>query len=152
MAESVNIVARHHTVNAMVRMRRRHMVLLLKCFSALRVLILEERLDVDIALDHLLDGMRLRGNFLTCLVLLDVPVFSVLVINFMNFVLLLIVTVSSMLMEGHWLLFVSVITVLFSEGGLEALALLGEPGEVSRLTLLMLLVLSNGVSIGGGPS
>ena len=127
------------------------MMLLLECFSALRVLILEERLDVDVALDHLFNGMRLRGDFLTCLVLLDVPVFSVLVINLMNLMLLLIVTMSGMLMERHWLLFVSVVTMLFSVGGLEALALLGEPREVSRLTLLMLLVLSDGVGIGGGP-
>lgn len=127
------------------------MMLLLECFSALRVLILEEWLDVDVALDHLFNGMRLRGDFFTCLVLLDVPVFGMLVINLMHFMLLLIVTMSSMLMEGHWLLFVSVVTMLFSEGGLEAFALLGEPREVPRLTLLMLLVLSDGVSIGGGP-
>ena len=127
------------------------MVLLFKSFSTLSVLILEERLNVDISFNHLFHGVRLFGNFLSSLVALNMPVFGVLVIYFMHLMLLFIVTMSSMLMEGHWLLLMRVISMFFSIGSLESFALLREPREVSWLTLLLLFVLSNSVGISRSP-
>ena len=67
---------------------------------ALLVLIIKERLDVHILLHHLVNWMRLLSNLLSCFVLLDVPVFRMLVISIVHIMLLLVVTVAGVLMVG----------------------------------------------------
>ena len=67
---------------------------------ALLVLIIKERLDVHILLHHLVNWMRLLRNLLSSFVLLDVPVFRMLVISIVHIMLLLVVTVAGVLMVG----------------------------------------------------
>ena len=90
----------HMILMILVNRRMRSSMLGLKACLALLVLIIKERLDVHILLHHLVNWMRLLSNLLSCFVLLDVPVFRMLVISIVHIMLLLVVTVAGVLMVG----------------------------------------------------
>ena len=116
---------------------------------ALFVLVIEQRLNVDILLCHFMDRVRLFSDFLSCFVLLHVPVFSMLMIGVVHIMLLLVVTMSRMLMVRSCLRHTVIQAMLFTISCLEPTS---ELGEVKRLALLLLLELSNGVCVGWSPS
>lgn len=90
----------HMILMILVNRRMRSSMLGLKACLALLVLIIKERLDVHILLHHLVNWMRLLRNLLSSFVLLDVPVFRMLVISIVHIMLLLVVTVAGVLMVG----------------------------------------------------
>ena len=88
----------HMVLMILVDRRVRSSMLGLETCLALFVLIIKERLDVHILLHHLVNWVRLLGNFLSSFVLLHVPVLGMLVIGIVHIMLLLVVTVAGMLM------------------------------------------------------
>ena len=90
----------HMILMILVNRRMRSSMLGLKACLALLVLIIKERFDVHILLHHLVNWMRLLRNLLSSFVLLDVPVFRMLVISIVHIMLLLVVTVAGVLMVG----------------------------------------------------
>ena len=139
----------HVVLMILVDRRMGSSVLSFETSLALFVLVIEQRLNVDILLRHFMDRVRLFSDFLSCFVLLDVPVFSMLMIGVVHIMLLLVVTMARMLMVRSSLRHTVIQTMLFTISCLEPTS---ELREVKRLALLLLLKFSNGVCVGGSPS
>ena len=146
----VNIAKLVHVV-LMIFIDRRvgSCVLSFETSLAFFVLIIEKRLNVDILFHHFMDRVRLFSDFLSRFVLLYVPVFSVLMIGVVHIMLLLVITVARMLMVRSSLRHTVIQAMLFTISCLEPTS---ELREVKRLALLLLLKLSNCVSVRGSPS